>query len=138
MSLLVPGEIVMSHFQALIIDDNALNIDVLIALLENSGGQTAAIESPRQIPDVLAALDRVDVVFLDLEFPNHDGFILLGELRTQPRLQGVPIVAYSVHTSEIDEARQAGFDGFIGKPLDARRFPEQLERILNGQAVWEV
>jgi len=38
----------------------------------------------------------------------------------------------------IDVARRAGFDSFIGKPLDLRGFPDQIRRILNGQPVWEV
>jgi two-component system cell cycle response regulator DivK len=80
----------------------------------------------------------VDVVFLDLEFPNSDGFQLIHELRAQPALANVPIIAYTVHTSEQNEAQAAGFDGFIGKPLNVNRFPDQLRRILNGESVWEI
>jgi two-component system cell cycle response regulator DivK len=83
-------------------------------------------------------LDAIDVVFLDLEMPNYDGFNLLTDLKADARLSHVQIIAYTVHTSEIDEARQAGFDGFLGKPLDIKRFPDQLERILNRQPVWEI
>lgn len=53
-------------------------------------------------------------------------------------LDDVPIVAYSVHVSEIEIARRAGFDGFLGKPLDADRFSDQLRRILSGEQVWEI
>jgi len=49
----------------------------------------------------------------------------------------VPIIAYTVHVSEIDVVRQHGFDGFLGKPLDSARFPQQLARILNREPVWE-
>lgn len=123
---------------ALIIEDNRLNIDVLHTLLENHGVSTTAIESPRYLSEALDSLERLDVVFLDLEFANHDGFDVLQELKADPRLANIPIVAYTVHTSEIDEARTAGFDSFLGKPLDPRRFPDQLARILEGIPVWEV
>lgn len=127
----------MNAKRALIIDDNQLNIDVLVMLLNKEGFSYVSTLSPREVPATIDRSDQVDVVFLDLEFPNGDGFDLLGTLRQHPRLAGVPIVAYSVHVSEIDRARKAGFDGFLGKPLNATRFPEQLQRILSGQAVWE-
>lgn len=123
---------------ALIIDDNRMNIDVMKMLLTNQGVAFTAVESPRLGLEALAKTGAVDVVFLDLEFPNDDGMDYLDTFKNDPRLAGVPIVAYTVHTSEIDVARKAGFHGFLGKPLSAQRFPEQLQRILAGQSVWEV
>jgi CheY-like chemotaxis protein len=128
----------MSKIHALIVDDNPLNGDVLTMILENLGVVAYALVSPKDIPSTLQEMPRLDVIFLDLEFPNADGFQILAELRQNPTLDPVPIVAYSVHTSEIDVARRAGFDSFIGKPLNAELFPGQLERILNREAVWEV
>jgi two-component system cell cycle response regulator DivK len=49
----------------------------------------------------------------------------------------VLFIAYTVHVSEISLAHKHGFDGFIGKPLDSERFPNQLARILSGEHVWE-
>lgn len=123
---------------ALIIDDNRNNIEVLKTLLEREGVQPTSVSIVQHIPQTLDNAEQVDVVFLDLEFPNSDGFDILKTLKGDARLSGVPIVAYSVHTSEIDRARRAGFHSFVGKPLDMQRFPSQLERILNNQAVWEV
>lgn len=128
----------MTNPHALIIDDNSLNIDVLVMLLENEAVTYSAIDSLRKLPDALNANPAIDIIFLDLEFPNGDGFDVLPDLKADIRLQDVPIVAYSVHTSEIDRARRAGFDSFLGKPLSSRQFPNQLRRILNGEAVWEV
>jgi CheY-like chemotaxis protein len=123
---------------ALIIDDKQTNIDVLVMLLNKEGLRHSALQSLRNLPQMLDNIDPVDIVFLDLEFPNGDGFQALQELRTVPRLQGVPIVAYSVHTSEVDDARRAGFDSFLGKPLSLQKFPQQLQQILRGEQVWEV
>ena len=80
----------------------------------------------------------VDLVFLDLEFPNYDGFDILADLQADPRLAHVPFVADTVHISEQNQARQAGFHSFLGKPLDVQKFPEQVRRILNGERVWEI
>lgn len=124
--------------EALIVDDNPINHDVIATLLETVGLKAIAIDSPRLIGETLDSATNIRVIFLDLEFPQHDGFELLKELKADPRLVGIPIVAYSVHTSEIDRARRLGFHSFLGKPLNAQAFASQLERILNNEHVWEV
>ncbi len=123
---------------ALIIDDNINNIEVLEMLLAQHEASCATVQSVRHVEKTVSELEHVDVIFVDLEFPQGNGFQVLTILRGFEKLKGVPIIAYSVHTSEIDEARLAGFDGFLGKPLQAQRFPSQLKRILSGGAVWDV
>jgi two-component system cell cycle response regulator DivK len=122
---------------ALIIDDNKLNLETLAVLLHREGFEAITLTSPRDIYDALAEIGQVDVIFLDLEYPNDDGFMIIDDLKAHPALEGVPVVAYSVHISELQETREAGFDGFIGKPLDVTTFPSQLQRILAGGSVWE-
>jgi two-component system cell cycle response regulator DivK len=50
------------------------------------------------------------------------------------------VVAVTADASvrNMDRARNAGFDGFIGKPLDPDRFPNQIRRILQGESIWEL
>ena len=126
----------MPH-HALIIDDNAMNIEVLEQLLKGEGVTSTSVMSPTLISRTIEELDRIDVVFLDLEFPNGDGFQSLSDLQNNPTLQGIPIVAYTVHISEQNEARMAGFHSFLGKPLCVDRFSGQLEMILRGEPVWD-
>jgi two-component system cell cycle response regulator DivK len=121
---------------ALIIDDQFSNIDVLAVMLGQQGVTHTPISTTRQVIETVRSLDKIDVVFLDLEMPNSDYYELLNQLKAEPKLVGIPIVAYTVHTSEIDQARLAGFDSFLGKPLKLSEFPDQLRRILNGERVW--
>ena len=123
---------------ALIIDDNPLNLDTLSVLLQREGLEAVGVTRLNDALPALNSTEDVAVVFLDLEFPNGYGMDFIPQLLNEPRLQNVPIIAYSVHISELTEARDAGFDGFIGKPLQPSRFPQQLQRILDGEAVWEV
>lgn len=123
---------------ALIIEDVRLNIEILETLLEQENIDAVSVCYPAQLEKTLAQIDNVEVVFLDLEFPNHNGFDLLRQLRQDTRFKEVPIIAYSVHTSEIDVVRRAGFDGFLGKPVNPQRFSTYLKRILNREAVWEI
>jgi CheY-like chemotaxis protein len=95
---------------ALIIDDNRNNIDVLVMLLEQEGVSGNALQTVRQVEEVLEQPGQIDVIFLDLEFPTGDGFQILDILKSNPHFQKVPIIAYSVHTSEIDV--RGGIDGF--------------------------
>jgi two-component system cell cycle response regulator DivK len=122
---------------ALIIDDQPNNIEVLTMLLKREGFTASFATMPYQVPDLLERTPHVDVVFLDLEMPNGDYFRLLNDLKADPRLYAVPVIAYTVHLSEIDNARKAGFDGFLGKPLRMSEFPANLARIMAGEPVWE-
>ena len=123
---------------ALIIDDSWPNIEVLTTLLDKEDVTYTTTVLPREVPELARSLDQVDVVFLDLEMPHQSGFDVLYELEAIDKLQGVPIVAYSVHNSEIDLARDAGFHSFLGKPLSVQLFPEQLQCILSGGEVWYI
>lgn len=67
--------------------------------------------------------------------PNISGYELLDQLRAA--FGTTPIVACTMHVSEVNVARQLGFDGFLGKPLDLDRFPDQVTIIINGQPLWE-
>lgn len=127
----------MSERHALIIDDNDRNMDVITGLLDRQNITSTKVLDPSQLQTTLQDVVEIDVVFVDLEMPVADGFQVFDQLRGDSRFDGIPIIAYTVHVSELPTAYRYGFDGFLGKPLDSERFPEQLERIFNGQGVWE-
>lgn len=127
----------MSQQHALVIDDNSKNVAILTRLLAEQGLSSTQITNPKTLDTVLDTLSQLDVVFCDLEMPGVTGFQVLNKLKADARFQHVPVVAYTVHISEIGIANQKGFDSFVGKPIDPDKFPGQLERILNGQPVWE-
>lgn len=122
--------------RALIVDDNADNVGVLAEMLMLEGLEYTAIQNPTQITSIIAQNAEFDIVFLDLEMPQINGYDMLKQLQDDVRFKQVPIVAYTVHVSEIGVARELGFHSFLGKPIDADQFPKQLERILKGEPVW--
>lgn len=127
----------MLDIHALVIDDNNRNLSVVSQLLALQGARTTQISHPNQLFDVVPTLEPVDLVLLDLEMPGLDGYQVLNMLRSDSRFDRAPIVACTVHVSEVGVTRDQGFDGFIAKPIDSDRFPEQIERILRGEPVWE-
>lgn len=126
----------MANLHALIIDDNTNNLEVLGQLLEAQGISHTAVKDPTKVSAILRTLPNVHLVLCDLEMPNLNGYELLAILREQLGAS-VPIVACTVHLLEMNTSRTMGFDGFIGKPIDAERFPIQILRILEGKPVWE-
>lgn len=121
---------------ALVIDDNDDNLYVLSELLTMNGVQSYTLRRSVELLTFLQGIERLDVVFLDLEMPRMNGYEVLTWLKQHPRFGHVPVVAYTVHLSEVAVAQQIGFHSFLGKPLDADKFPDQLARILNGEPVW--
>jgi CheY-like chemotaxis protein len=128
----------VTHAHALIIDDDSNNLAVLAEMLSLEDVTYTIVQNPTTVDNVVNQIPKVNVVFLDLEMPNVDGFTVFEKLKSHPRVQNVPIVAYTVHVSEINVARQLGFHSFLGKPLDADIFPDQLARILRGEKVWTI
>ncbi len=129
----------MSSFEgatAIIVEDDSVSAAVLARLLGQLGVQSTVL-SDYQIADSLSATPHPSVIFLDLEMPNVNGYAVLEIIRNTPHLASVPVVAYTTHLSHMRETQAAGFDGFLGKPLDVDLFPAQFERIMNGNGVWE-
>jgi CheY-like chemotaxis protein len=125
----------MSGKTALVIDDQTQNLKVLSQLLGRQGITCTEVSDPALLPSLLPTLEHVDIVFLDLEMPGIDGYTVKDMLRAH--FGNTPIIAYTVHISEMNVVQEMGFDGFIAKPVSSLRFPDQLARILKGEAVWD-
>ena len=121
---------------ALIIDDDVLNLEVIGRLLDLEGITWTKAQDAQQIKSAVAASSQPDLVFLDLEMPQMDGYEAFHLLQNALG-SDVPIVACTVHTSEINVVREVGFHSFLAKPLDQRLFPQQVKQILQGESVWE-
>lgn len=126
-----------SGVRALIIEDEPTSIDVLRNLLDQLEVETSVIVGGPDVGQALNHEARPDVIFLDLEMPGLNGYEVLDLLRDDAEFDGVPVVAYTTHLSHMNNARDAGFDGFLGKPLSRAEFAEQFSRILDGDDVWE-
>ena len=128
----------MPNARALIIDDNSTNILVIQQLLSVEDVASVKVSSTKNLPSQLDSISNIDVVFLDLEMPIVDGYSALTIIKAHPNFKSARVVAYSVHVSELNNALEVGFDGFLGKPLNAEAFPDQLRRILHGEKVYYV
>lgn len=126
--------------QVLVVEDNVPNFVLIARMLAFMGVQRCEWKtSGWQVVQFADTLPRIDLILMDIRLPYEDGYQALQKVRASPRLKSTLVVAVTAEASEeqMAKARSAGFDGFLGKPLDPDRFPEQIKRILNGQPVWE-
>jgi two-component system cell cycle response regulator DivK len=124
-----------------VVEDNFQNFVLITRLLAYLGVRDCEWKaSGWQVLEFAESLPKVDLILMDIFLPEADGYQALDTLRHHPRFERTLIVAVTADASveNMQRAREAGFDGFIGKPLDPDRFPSQVRRVLQGEGVWEV
>ncbi len=126
-------------YTALVVEDDASGLAVISVMLRRLGMQTAMERYANAVLELARRTPKIDVVFLDLGLPDGDGYDVLMWLRNDPLLKDIPVIAVTARdaSTEMVKAQKAGFDGFLGKPLNRKRFPDQVRRIINGESVWE-
>lgn len=126
----------------LIVEDDENNRIVISRLLALIGASKTNIHQVEEDPiaSLPAAPDSYDLVLLDLHIPKKDGYTILGELRQDKRFAKARIIALTANVmqDDLDKTRKAGFDGFIGKPINAAGLKDTIEKILAGEAVWTI
>lgn len=124
----------------LVVEDNVSNFVLIARMLGYLGIHCEWKTSGYEVVEYADTLPRLDLILMDIRLPYEDGYGALKKIRDSERLKDTTIVAVTAEASseQIKKARNAGFDGFLGKPLDPDRFPEQIQRILEGEEVWEL
>ena len=124
----------------LVVEDNVSNFVLIARMLGYLGIHCEWKTSGYEVVEYADTLPRLDLILMDIRLPYEDGYGALKKIRASEHLKSIPIVAVTAEASDeqIVKARGAGFDGFLGKPLDPDRFPEQIRRILSGEPVWEL
>ena len=92
------------------------------------------------LENVHALPDIPDVVFLDIQMRPYDGYELLQMLRDDPVYGDTTVIAMTanVMAHDVEQLREAGFSGLIGKPIMKEVFPQLVTKILDGDPVWFV
>ena len=124
----------------LVVEDNVANFVLIARLLGYMGIHCEWKTSGYEVVEYADTLPRLDLILMDIRLPYEDGYAALKKIRGSKSLQDTLVVAVTAEASvkQINKARAANFDGFIGKPLDPDRFPDQIRRILQGESVWEL
>ena len=119
----------------LVVDDNDSNRKLAVDVLSAAGFRTFG--AARAAQGIALAREHVpDVILMDLQLPDMNGVEATRDLAAHERTAGIPVVALSATPLEgsDDWLEEAGFAGWLEKPIHASRFPEQVRRYSKGNS----
>jgi len=125
------GKHLMSNVRILYIEDNRENLLLVKRILEAEGfSVSGAPDGPSGLET--AAQTQPDLILLDINLPEIDGYDLARRFRATPGLEQVPILAITANVMQGDRERtlEAGCDGYIQKPIEVDRLPDQVRAAL--------
>ncbi|HXF13410.1 MAG TPA: response regulator [Terriglobales bacterium] len=116
--------------KALIAEDNAVNRELLRELLESRGYDVVEACDGQEALTVIEQT-RPDILLLDIGMPKMDGFAVVRELRQDPRLAKLPVIAVTAYAMQGDREKvlDSGFDGYLSKPINVKALEQELERL---------
>jgi len=118
----------------LVAEDNAVNRELLRELLEMRG---YTVMEACDGEEALRMIEQTqpDLVLLDIGMPVLDGFAVVRQIRENPRLALLPVVAVTAYAMQGDREKilNSQFDGYLSKPVNSCSLAEELDRLLNNR-----
>jgi len=115
----------------LIVEDNEKNMKLARDILRAKG--YAVLEAVNGLDGVQLALQhKPDLVLMDIQLPDINGIEAFERIRANAATAKVPVVAFTASVTANDRSRigDAGFDGFLGKPIQLKEFLDTVRRLL--------
>jgi two-component system cell cycle response regulator DivK len=115
----------------LVVEDNELNLKLFCDLLRAHGYQAEPVRDGREAVDRARAF-APDLVVMDIQMPYVSGLELIEQLKGDPELSRMPIMAVTAYAAKGDEERirEAGAEGYVSKPISVLRFVEAVRALL--------
>ena len=121
----------MHHARILVIEDNKMNMKLVRSLLQLKQFEVLEAEDAEQ--GILMAQEYIpNLILMDIQLPGMDGLTATRIIKNNPALTHIPVIALTSHAMRGDDlkASEAGCDGYITKPIDTRRFIDNILRYL--------
>jgi two-component system cell cycle response regulator DivK len=129
----LPCDMITSQ-KILYVEDNIDNRILVRRILMAEGYHVLEAQNA---PEALQVIQqhKPDLILMDINMPEIDGYSLTTRLKGMPGLSGVPIIALTANVMRGDRERslEAGCDGYIQKPIDVDQLPAQIKRFLNAK-----
>ena len=119
----------------LLVEDNEMNRDMLSRRLKRKGFDVVLAVDGQQGLDI-ARSHSPDLILLDMSLPVKDGWQVAAELKADPALQHIPVIALTAHAMADDRQRalSAGCDDYDTKPVDLPRLLSKMQSLLDAVA----
>jgi two-component system cell cycle response regulator DivK len=117
----------------LIVEDNDKNMKLARDVLQAKGYQTLEAETGEE--GVRLAKEKVpDLVLMDIQLPGINGIEAFRQIRADPKTARIPVVALTASVTPTDRSQitAAGFDAFVGKPINLKEFLDTVKRLVAG------
>lgn len=113
----------------LVVDDNRINQEVIMGLLAEVRCDVVLANNGREALEMIKQ-DGVDLVFMDVQMPEMDGFEATQAIRAIPKFTNLPIIAMTAHamTGDYEKCLMAGMNDYLSKPVDVKRFFDKLDK----------
>ncbi len=123
----------LDGLSVLLVEDNEINQQVAVELIEGVGGLVTVAGDGRRGVELLEGAGSplpYDVVLMDIQMPEMDGYQATARLRSQPRFAALPIVAMTAHATIEERQRcvDAGMNDHVAKPIDPAALFDVLSR----------
>jgi two-component system cell cycle response regulator DivK len=120
---------------ALIIEDNADNMELISFILEKGGYNILKAETGEEGVE-MTLKELPDFVILDIQLPGIDGYEVLHRIRKSEVDGSIPIIAVTSYAMSGDRERLlgAGCNGYIEKPIEPERFIDQIKKAIGNQS----
>jgi len=115
----------------LLIEDNLANLDLMVYLLEAFGHTTLASHDGEEGLR-MASREKPDLIICDVHLPGIDGYEVVRTLKAGPECRAIPVLAVTALAmgGSADAVLEAGFDGYLAKPIDPETFVRQIAAFL--------
>ena len=125
----------MSGEPVLIVDDNPQNLKLARVLLAAEGYEVRTAVDAEEALRLLEGF-RPRLILMDLQLPGMDGLELTRQLKADPELRDIIVIAVTAYAMKTDEAKAiaAGCDGYVSKPIDVETLPALIRQQLTRQA----
>ncbi len=126
-----------SDTSILLVEDNAINTQVSVALLEKYGVNVICAENGIQAVNLLEKKsDQIDLVLMDVQMPVMDGYTAAKELRKREQFKQLPIIALTANaiSGDREKSLEAGMNDYLSKPLEPEDLFSMLKKWLPDQS----
>jgi two-component system, cell cycle response regulator DivK len=123
-------ETVMTQKTILVVDDTDWNRDLLVQLLEDEYDVLQAVDGVEGVR--MTEQNKPDLILMDLGMPVMDGWEATRKIKANDALKHIPIIAVTSHAMVGDEieARKAGCDDYLPKPIDEDALLKKIKAFL--------